>query len=76
MKTALHCAVMLVVVLIGVTGYTAERLAPYDDFNVTHLNPDNRWAVLRECPFNPRGRGARYGSVRWDHGDVRRHWAP
>jgi hypothetical protein len=29
--------VMLVMVLIGVPGYPAERLAPYDGFNATHI---------------------------------------
>jgi hypothetical protein len=40
MKTALQCAVMLVLVLIGVPGHAAERLVPYDDFNAAHINPN------------------------------------
>jgi hypothetical protein len=42
MNPVLQCTVMLVVVLISVPGYTAERLVPYDDFNAAHINP-NRW---------------------------------
>jgi hypothetical protein len=42
MNTVLHCAVMLVLVLLGVRGYAAERLVPYDNFNATSINPD-RW---------------------------------
>jgi hypothetical protein len=51
MNTVLQGAVMLIVVLIGVPGSTAERLAPYDDFNATHIAPDKwfggeySWAV-------------------------------
>jgi hypothetical protein len=45
MNTALQCAVMLLLVLIGVPGYAAERLVPYDDFNATHIDPD-RWFGL------------------------------
>jgi hypothetical protein len=43
MNTALQCAVILVMVLIGVPGYTAERLVPYDDFNAPYINPDRWW---------------------------------
>src|SRR5262249_38085674 len=35
------CA-MLLGVLLGIPGYAAERLVPYDDFNATHLDPD-KW---------------------------------
>jgi hypothetical protein len=45
MNTVLQCAVILVVVLIGVPGYTAERLVPYDDFNAMPLDPD-KWFGL------------------------------
>jgi hypothetical protein len=45
MKPVLQCAVMLVMVLLGVPGYTAERLVPYDDFNATLLDP-NKWFGL------------------------------
>src|SRR5882724_1594711 len=55
MNTVLQCAVMLVVVLIGVPGYTAERLAPYDDFNATHIDPD-KWFGF-EFGTEPRGAG-------------------
>jgi hypothetical protein len=34
--------VMLVMVLISMPGYPAERLAPYDDFNATPIDPD-KW---------------------------------
>jgi hypothetical protein len=33
---------MLLVVLLGVPGYAAERLVPYDDFNTPYLDPD-KW---------------------------------
>lgn len=52
MNTALQCAVMLLVVLIGVPGYTAERLAPYDDFNATHIAPD-KWFGSEYSPAFP-----------------------
>jgi hypothetical protein len=52
MKPVLQCAVMLVVVLIGVPGYTVEPLAPYDDFNATHLNPD-KWFGGEYSPAFP-----------------------
>ncbi len=42
MKPVLPCAAMLMVVFFGVPGSTAERLAPYDDFNATHIAPD-KW---------------------------------
>jgi hypothetical protein len=28
-------------ILIGVPGYAAERLVPYDDFNASYINPGN-----------------------------------
>jgi hypothetical protein len=40
MNIVLHCAVMLVVVLIVVPTYAAERLVPYDDFNAGYINPE------------------------------------
>jgi hypothetical protein len=52
MKTVLHCALMLAVVLIGVPGYTAERLALYDDFNATQINPD-KWFGSEYSPAFP-----------------------
>jgi len=52
MKTVLQCAVMLVVVLIGVPGYAAERLVPDDDFNATHLDPD-KWFGRDYSPAVP-----------------------
>jgi hypothetical protein len=52
MNTALQCAVMLLVVLIGAPGYTAERLAPYDDFNATHIAPD-KWFGGEYSPAFP-----------------------
>jgi hypothetical protein len=52
MKPVLQCVVVLAVVLIGVPGYTAERLAPYDDFNTTHLNPD-KWFGGEYSPAFP-----------------------
>ena len=42
MKAVLRSSAMLLVVLIGVPGYAAERLVPYDDFNATHIDPD-KW---------------------------------
>jgi hypothetical protein len=42
MKVVLSGCAVLLVVLIGVPGYAAERLVPYDDFNATHLDPD-KW---------------------------------
>jgi hypothetical protein len=52
MKTVLQCSVMLVVVLIGVPGYAAERLVPYDDFNATHIDPD-KWFGGEYSPAVP-----------------------
>jgi hypothetical protein len=43
MKPVLPCAVMIMVVLFGVPGYTAERLVPYDDFNARYIHPDRWW---------------------------------
>jgi hypothetical protein len=43
---------MLLMVLIGVPGYTAERLAPYDDFNATHIDPD-KWFGGEYSPTFP-----------------------
>jgi hypothetical protein len=43
MKIILSGCAVLLVVLLGVPGYTAERLVPYDDFNATHLDPD-KWS--------------------------------
>jgi hypothetical protein len=40
MNTVLQYAVMLV--LLAVPGYAAERLVLYDDFNAAQINPD-RW---------------------------------
>jgi hypothetical protein len=42
MQVILSRWVMLVMVLIGVPGYAAERLGLYDDFNTAHINPD-KW---------------------------------
>jgi hypothetical protein len=42
MNVVLSGWVMLLIVLIGMPGYAAERLVPYDDFNATSINPD-RW---------------------------------
>jgi hypothetical protein len=42
MKAILRGSAMLLVVLIGVAGYAADRLVPYDDFNATHIDPD-KW---------------------------------
>jgi hypothetical protein len=44
--------VMLVMVLIGVPGYPAERLAPYDGFNATHIAPD-KWFGGEYSPAVP-----------------------
>jgi hypothetical protein len=52
MNTILHCAVMLVVVLLGVPGDAAERLVPYDDFNATQINPD-KWFGSEYSPAFP-----------------------
>lgn len=52
MKPVLPCAMMLLVVLIGAPGYTAERLAPYDDFNATHIAPD-KWFGGEYSPAFP-----------------------
>ena len=42
MKVILSSCAMLLGVLLGIPGYAAERLVPYDDFNATHLDPD-KW---------------------------------
>jgi hypothetical protein len=52
MNTVLHCTVMLVVVLIHVPGYAAERLVPYDDFNAPSINPD-KWCGGEYSPAIP-----------------------
>ena len=39
MQVVLNGCAVLFVVLIGVPGYAAERLVPYDDFNTTHIDP-------------------------------------
>src|SRR6266849_3985397 len=45
MKAILRGSAMLLVVLIGVAGYAADRLVPYDDFNATHIDPDKWFGV-------------------------------
>ena len=54
MKPVLPCAVMIMVVLFGVPGYTAERLVPYDDFNAASIHP-NQWFGGEYSPFYPGG---------------------
>ena len=44
--------VMLVMVLISMPGYPAERLAPYDDFNATPIDPD-KWFGGEYSPAVP-----------------------
>jgi hypothetical protein len=51
MKPVLHCAVMLVVVLIGVPGNAVEPLVLYDDFNATHIDPDKWFGGEFSVPF-------------------------
>ena len=51
MKPVLHCAVMLVVVLIGVPGDAVEPLVLYDDFNATHIEPDKWFGGEFSVPF-------------------------
>jgi hypothetical protein len=43
--------VMLVIVLIGLPGYAAERLVLYDDFNATHLDPEKWFGGEYIVPF-------------------------
>jgi len=43
---------MFMVVFASAPGYTAERLAPYDDFNATHLAPD-KWFGSEYSPAFP-----------------------
>jgi hypothetical protein len=45
MNALLRGLAMLLMVLLGIPGYAAERLVPYDDFNATLLNPD-KWFGL------------------------------
>jgi hypothetical protein len=52
MQVLLSRWVMLVMVLIGVSGYAAERLVPYDDFNATHIDPD-KWFGGEYSPAFP-----------------------
>jgi hypothetical protein len=52
-KAVLRGCAMFLAVLIGVPAYAAERLAPYDDFNATHIDPD-KWFGL-EFETEPRG---------------------
>lgn len=60
MKPVLPCAVMLVVVLIGVPGSAVEPLVLYDDFNATHIDPD-KWFGIE---FGPEPRGAGTEAIR------------
>jgi hypothetical protein len=72
MKTALPCAVMLVVVLIGAPGYPVASLTLYDNFNAKYIDPA-KWfgAELGPEPAGADGeagteaiRRIRYGRLR------------
>jgi hypothetical protein len=52
MQVILSRWVMLIIVLISMPGYPAERLAPYDDFNATHIDPD-KWFGGEYSPAFP-----------------------
>ena len=52
MQVILRGCVMLLMVLIGVPGYAAERLVPYDDFDATQIDPDKWFGI--EAGAEPR----------------------
>jgi hypothetical protein len=85
MQVVLSGWVMLLIVLIGVPGYATERLVPYDDFNATHINPDQwlggeyssaspRWsteAIRQLQDHRLRLMSRSYGSKTADSGSIR-----
>jgi hypothetical protein len=52
MKAILRGSAVLVMALMSVPGYTAERLVPYDDFNATHIDLD-KWVGGEYRPAVP-----------------------